>query len=130
MILSNKILLYVEDEIIIALAKKRELERFGYRVIISSNGKDAVKEAIENDSIDLILMDIDLGKGMDGSEAAKEILLKKDIPILFLSSHGESEVVKKTESIGSYGYVVKNSPIMVVVKRGKTLRGRSAISQV
>lgn len=74
MILSNKTLLYVEDEIIIALAKKRELERFGYRVIISSNGKDAVKEAVENDSIDLILMDIDLGKGMDGSEAAKEIL--------------------------------------------------------
>ena len=39
--------------------------------------------------IDLILMDINLGSGMDGTQAAEQILRTNDIPILFLSSHTE-----------------------------------------
>ncbi len=114
MISDKKILLYVEDEVIIALAKKRELENHGYGVIITNSGERAVEEAVSNEDIDLILMDIDLGHGMDGSEAAQEILKKKKIPIIFMSSHEEPEIVKKTESIGSYGYVVKNSSVTVL----------------
>ena len=68
----------------------------------------------KHDEIDLVLMDIDLGKGMDGTQAAKAILEHRDIPILFLSSHTESDVVEKTEKITSYGYVVKNSSITVL----------------
>ena len=50
-------------------------------------------------------MDIDLGRGMDGTEAAQAILEDHDIPIVFLSSHTEKDVVDKTEKITSYGYV-------------------------
>ena len=59
--------------------------------------------------LDLILMDIDLGKGMDGTEAAQIILHNREIPIVFLSNHTEKEIVNKTEKITSYGYVVKNA---------------------
>jgi PAS domain S-box-containing protein len=60
-------------------------------------------------------MDIDLGVGkMDGTEAAEIILHNQNIPIVFLSSHTEREVVKRTEKITSYGYVVKNSGEMVL----------------
>jgi DNA-binding NarL/FixJ family response regulator len=54
-------------------------------------------------------MDVDLGEGMDGTEAAKRILADRTIPVVFLSSHTEREVVQKTEGITSYGYVVKHS---------------------
>ena len=60
-------------------------------------------------------MDIDLGKGMDGTEAAEIILKDKDIPVVFLSSHTEPEVVEKTEGITSYGYIVKNSGETVIL---------------
>jgi len=59
-------------------------------------------------------MDIDLGRGIDGTEAAQAILRERDIPIVFLSSHIEKETVEKTEKITSYGYVVKNSGITVM----------------
>ena len=36
----------------------------------------------QNEHIDLILMDIDLGSGIDGTEAARLILKNKEIPIL------------------------------------------------
>jgi len=54
-------------------------------------------------------MDIDLGVGMDGTECASRMLAERNVPVVFLSSHAEPEVVEKTEKITSYGYVVKNS---------------------
>ena len=51
---------------------------------------------------------------MDGTEAAQEILKHLEIPILFLSSHTEKEIVEKTEAITNYGYVVKNSTFTVL----------------
>ncbi|MDZ7793232.1 MAG: PAS domain S-box protein [Spirochaetia bacterium] len=106
--MTKKILL-VEDEALIAMNEAQMLKKHGYEVVTVYNGENAI-EAVEQDpEISLILMDIDLGKGMDGTEAAEKILNKKDIPIVFLSSHTELEVVEKTEKITSYGYVVKNS---------------------
>jgi PAS domain S-box-containing protein len=38
-----------------------------------------------------------------------------DIPVVFLSSHTEREVVERTEGITSYGYIVKHSGEMVLI---------------
>jgi PAS domain S-box-containing protein len=103
----TKTILLVEDEALIAMAEKALLERAGYRVITKSSGKKAVELCLGGEHIDLILMDIDLGSGMDGTEAAKIILEKLDIPVIFLSSHTEPDMVEKTEKITSYGYLVK-----------------------
>lgn len=105
----KKTILLVEDIAIIAMAEANTLKHNGFDVIIAFNGTEAVKLASENSNIDLILMDIDLGKGMNGTEAAQIILKNRDIPIVFLSNHTEKEIVEKTEKITSYGYVVKNS---------------------
>ncbi len=95
-------------------SKKEPLEKIGYTVVLADTAEKAVKIFSEDASIDLVLMDIDLGPGMDGTEAAEIILRQREIPILFLSSHIEPEIVAKTEKITSYGYVVKNSSITVL----------------
>ena len=59
-------------------------------------------------------MDIDLGPGIDGTEAARQIREYRELPIVFLSSHTEPEIVERTEKITSYGYVVKSSSITVL----------------
>lgn len=108
-------LLLVEDEYIIAFTTQKLLEKYNYKVIIAENGEEALKAMkVSNFGIDLILMDIDLGVGLDGTETASIILENYDIPILFHSSHTESHIVDKTEGITSYGYVVKNSGIVVL----------------
>ena len=106
---SGKTILLVEDEAIIAMAEKAMLEKHGIRVHIANTGERAIDLALAKDEIDLILMDINLGSGIDGTEAATRILEKRDIPLVFLSSHTERDVVEKTEGITSYGYIVKNS---------------------
>jgi DNA-binding NarL/FixJ family response regulator len=60
-------------------------------------------------------MDIDLGKGMDGTQAAEIILQDHDIPLVFLSNHTEMEIVKKTDNITSYGYVIKSTGESVLI---------------
>ncbi len=99
----------MEDETIIAMAQAEVLEGLGYETVTAVSGSEAVDIVREDPSVDLILMDIDLGEGMDGTEAADIILRERNIPVVFLSSHTDPEVVKKTEKITSYGYVVKNS---------------------
>ncbi len=112
---SVKTILLVEDEALIAMDEASVLKKHGYHVITSYTAERAI-EAVDSADIDLILMDIDLGKGkMDGTEAAEIILKDRDIPVVFLSSHTESEVVEKTEKITSYGYVVKNSGETVLI---------------
>ena len=104
-----KKILLVEDEAIIAMVTANTLKRFGYQVQIAYSGEDAVKLALAEDKPDLILMDIDLGPGMDGTEAARIILQEQEIPVVFHSAHTEKEIVDKTEEITSYGYIIKHS---------------------
>ncbi len=111
----KKKILLVENEALIAMHEIRELESRGYDVIHVLTGEDAVKTQLESgSSVDLILMDIDLGDGIDGTQAAYQILQTKDVPVVFLSSHTEPEIVEKTEKITSYGYVVKNTGSVVL----------------
>lgn len=113
--IAAKTILLVEDEVIIAIMETKQLEKEGYKVIHVEDGNQAIDMVNEKrDQIDLILMDIDLGHGIDGTQAAKEILKRHDIPIVFLSARVEKEVVQRTEKITSYGYVVKNSGIIVI----------------
>jgi len=111
----KKKILLVEDEPLIALGEAKMLKKYGFGVVTVHSGEKAV-EAVDSDPpISLILMDIDLGTGMDGTEAAQRILEEHDLPIVFLSSHTEPEVVEKTEGISSYGYIVKNSGETVLI---------------
>ena len=113
----KKTILLVEDEAIIALAEKQMLQKAGYEVVHALSGEKAVRcAADDNSEIDLVLMDIDLGRGIDGTEAALQILRLRDVPIVFLSSHTEQDYVEKTDRISSYGYVVKNSGEMVLLR--------------
>ncbi len=106
---NNNTILLVEDDVILAMTEKNSLEDYGYKIIIANSGEEAIDIVKKAPGINLILMDIDLGKGIDGIKAAALILKDHDIPVVFLSSHTEPEIVEKTEEITSYGYVVKSS---------------------
>lgn len=99
----GRIILLVEDEVLIAMDEQMSLEKYGYSVITATSGEQAIEEFRNRTDIDLVLMDIDLGHGMDGTEAAAAILQSRDIPVVFLSSHMEPSIVDKTERIPHTG---------------------------
>jgi CheY-like chemotaxis protein len=89
-----KTLLLVEDEIILAMTEKKQLENYGYAVKTVNTGEQSIEAVKTSPEIDLVLMDINLGDGIDGTQAAEIILKDHDIPIVFVSSHSEREVVE------------------------------------
>jgi PAS domain S-box-containing protein len=109
----KKSILLVEDEAVIAMTTAKALEQ-EYEVMTVFKGEEAIESVGSGIKVDLILMDINLGSGMDGTEAAEIILRDRHIPVVFLSSHTEKEVIAKTEKITSYGYVVKDTSYTVL----------------
>jgi len=105
----KKKILLVEDDALIALMESELLQSGGYEVLVAHSGEKALETFHSDQNIDLVLMDIDLGPGMDGAETAQRMLGERDVPVVFISSHTEPEILAKTEAITSYGYIVKGS---------------------
>jgi PAS domain S-box-containing protein len=78
-------------------------------VVEAHTGREAVDVVNGDPSIDLVLMDIDLGEGIDGVEAARRILEIRELPVVFLTNHAEEFYVGRARQIRSYAYVLKNS---------------------
>ncbi|NQT27926.1 response regulator [candidate division KSB1 bacterium] len=92
-------ILIVEDEILTAKSLQMDLEELGFNVLKPvSKGEVAVDVALqENPS--LILMDIRLAGGLDGIEAAEEILKKKKIPIVFMTGYATEYIQERIPEI-------------------------------
>ncbi|HTO93466.1 MAG TPA: PAS domain S-box protein, partial [Bacteroidota bacterium] len=103
-------LLLVEDDAVVGMNQSLILQREGYEVVRALNAERAIALVREEvPPVDLVLMDIDLGRGMDGGGAARTILALRDIPVIFLTSHTEKEIIERTAGITNYGYVLKTS---------------------
>ncbi|WP_296807853.1 response regulator [uncultured Methanobrevibacter sp.] len=83
---NSKSILIVEDESIIALNLKYDLEDLGYEVIdIVDTGDDAIDKAVEYRP-DLTVMDINLKGDVNGIQAAKKILAL-DLAVIYLTAN-------------------------------------------
>ena len=69
--LKEKKILLVEDDPPTAVLEKRLLERNGFQITLAYSGEEALE--LCNPDFDLVLMDIDLGPGIKGTEAAERI---------------------------------------------------------
>ncbi|MFA5834849.1 MAG: PAS domain S-box protein [Bacteroidota bacterium] len=105
--MKKKKVLIVEDEKIVALDLRSILSSTGYIVVADvSTGKQAVT-AVEQFSPDIILMDIALKGSMSGIDAAKIILNRYDIPIIFLTANSDTKTLEHAKHVSAYGYILK-----------------------
>ncbi len=106
-------ILYVEDEIIIAMDKIAYLKKNGYSVDenIIAYGEKAVKYVKNLTSKpSLILMDIGLKGNMNGIEAAKEIRKENpSMPIIFLSGYEDTDAQGRLSEIPNTEFLNKMS---------------------
>jgi CheY-like chemotaxis protein len=99
--------LIVEDEAIVALDLKLQLQELGYDVIgITASGEAAVA-AVQARTPDVILMDVRLQGRLDGIEAAQAIRSTHDVPVIFLTSHSDDATVQRAAHTAAYGYLTK-----------------------
>ncbi|MCD4818328.1 MAG: response regulator [Candidatus Cloacimonetes bacterium] len=100
-------IMIVEDDLNIARELKYLLLELGYKVTsMVKSGEEALLK-LETEKPDLITMDIELEGKLDGIETAKFIVKNYSIPIVFTTSHVESETIEKAKTVTPYGYIVK-----------------------
>jgi DNA-binding NarL/FixJ family response regulator len=73
---------------------------------VADAGKTAVEMALDLKP-DVILMDIVMDNGMDGIEAAEEILKSVDCLVIFVTGHGEEEIFERAKQVKPHGYILK-----------------------
>lgn len=105
----RKKIVLVEDDNIIAFSQAKFLREKGFDAVTCSSGEESIELISSDPDINLILMDIDLGKGIDGIAAAERIALIRDIPVVFLTAFSDEETISRVNGAARYGYVVKNS---------------------
>lgn len=105
--ISKTQILVVEDEAIAAEAIRNRLQKMGYAVpSTASRGEEAIKKAQEN-MPDLVLMDILLQGEMDGIEAAEQIRIRFDIPVLYLTAYSDEKTLIRAKITEPFGYIIK-----------------------
>jgi two-component system invasion response regulator UvrY len=125
----------------ILIADDHEIVRKGLQELLAQGlpqatfgeAKDAEKvlEQVENDSWDLLILDITL-PGRSGLDVLKDLKLRKpELPVLVLSMHSETQYGKRVLKAGASGYMNKDSaPDELINAIRKVLSGRRYVSPV
>ncbi|MBI1751348.1 MAG: response regulator [Acidobacteria bacterium] len=104
--MSQPQILIVEDEAIVAMDLKLHLQDLGYGVAgLASTGEESISLAAQQKP-GLVLMDISLGAGMDGIEAARR-MQAMGIPVVFLTAFADETTLKRAKDSAPYGYLLK-----------------------
>jgi PAS domain S-box-containing protein len=108
----SPIILLVEDEPSLAMNEKLLLETEGYIVLHVATAEEATDLLCEKKlPVDLILMEINPGKGINSIPEAQHITQKRNLPIIFLSALIDQPTIAEAKKIPSYGIISKtNSP--------------------
>jgi PAS domain S-box-containing protein len=100
-------ILIVEDEAVIALDLKLELQDMGYRVAGPARTGEQALELAAQEQPDLVLMDIRIQGTLDGVETAARMGRSGEPPVIFLTSHSDDETVARAAQTAPYGFLTK-----------------------
>ena len=113
-----KTILVVDDDEAIRTLLQEELEEEGYKVLIATNARDALK-MVDAEPLDLVILDIRM-PGMDGLEALPRILgIKEGLPVIMNTAY--SQYQDSFMSWAADAYIVKSSDLSELKAKIKEL---------
>jgi CheY-like chemotaxis protein len=97
----------VEDEAVVAMHLRQELQKLGYTVAGTATSGGQALKMIEDVFPDVILMDIHIQGELDGIETASRIPRYLHIPVIYLTAYSEDSTLKRASDTCPYGYLIK-----------------------
>ena len=118
--------LVVDDDIRILRLMQRTLELEGYRMLSASNGKAALDAFFEQETPDLVLLDI-MMPDMDGYMVCRNIREFSQVPIIMVTAKGNVEEKVQGLDVGADDYVTKPFSAGELVARVKSVLRRTEL---
>ncbi len=118
-----KKIVLAEDNSLLSMLLKFQLEKEGYKLLIAENGKQAI-ELIELHQPELILTDI-MMPFISGLEVVSHVRnkLNMNIPIIVFSAAGQEKMVLKTFNLGATDFMSKPfSPAELLIRIKRLLK--------
>jgi len=105
-LISELSILLTEDDADVARYLTTVLKSLGHKVVaVAIDGVQSVKMAAEM-CPDLVIMDIDL-PGMNGAEAARNILLARSVPLIISTGRTDAEALESTRDLDIQAFLIK-----------------------
>ena len=105
--MSNKRILIVEDDGIIAARLQSTLIKLGYDALDTVPSGEKAIQRVGEVPPNLVLMDINLAGKLNGIETATQMRSQFDIPVVYLTAHSNNELLQRAKITEPYGYLVK-----------------------
>jgi DNA-binding NarL/FixJ family response regulator len=107
--MSDNNILIIEDEAIIAAYLENLLHNYNYQHVFIANDRFQAIECVNNNTIDIILADINLGQNedYDGINVMQEILKIKKTPFVFITGNTDIKTVERAKHLNPEGYLSK-----------------------
>lgn len=100
-------ILIVEDNPTIAVDIKLNLQSRGYEVVGTAPSASRAMDILAKESIDLVLLDINLKGEMTGIDLAKIIQEKYNLPFIYLTSYSDESTLENAANTFPASYLVK-----------------------
>ncbi len=100
-------ILIVEDEPIIAADLEDRLQEMGYEVAQQCTSGEEALAFLEQETVDLILMDVQLEGQLNGIETAQKILEKQKTPLIYLTSNADDATFNKAKNTQPAAFLSK-----------------------
>jgi len=100
-------ILVVEDERIVAMGLRKQLQNLGYQALAPVASREAAVARAGILRPDLVLMDICLEGQMDGLEAAAEIRQRFRLPVVYLTAYSNKDILDRAKATEPFGYILK-----------------------
>jgi two-component system chemotaxis response regulator CheY len=104
----GKVILIVDDSATVRKFVSASLTMQGFDVIAASDGMDAL-EKLPSNSFDLVITDLNM-PNMDGFELIRSLRENpqyRELPVIILSSLGDSASIETGRALGANSYLMK-----------------------
>ncbi len=125
--MNNPVVLVVDDEKSLRDFVRKNLEVRGYKVVIASNGLEAMA-VFNREPVDLVILDI-MMPYLDGLETTRRIRQSSTVPIIILTALGEEADKVRAFDFGADDYLTKPFGVGELLGRIKAVLRRARWSE-
>lgn len=117
-------LLLVDDDRLVLATLSEGLRDAGYDVSAAASAEQAIAR-MQDGGVDLAILDVRM-PGMDGIALSALLREHSTVPFLFLSAHGDLDIVRQAAGNGALGYLLKPIDIPQLVPSIEAALARGA----